>query len=262
MGILQNTNINEKIVRWEASIAAAIVLMLNTIVTLIPDFWSQFDIPNLFFIGIILFIINVGSFALMYIIVSSVHKFFWYRFLHPLWNLEGTWSVVQTANKKPTYFRIGEVEITQNYYQIHMKATTYNIIFDITKEKFSQDLSKQITRWEGDLILSNTREMVGLYSARRDTTEVRQGFHNLNLISKSSCKECEDKNRCKCRKLTCHVSGTFCDIAITDENDQRIGQINLYRENSKYKREIIADCVERCKIFPEIVNNDFFRSKI
>jgi len=259
--ILQNVEKNETIVRNNASLAAIIVLILNTIANVAPQFWDWLYIPSLFFLGIVILVLNVGSFTLLYFIISQIHKLLWYKVVHRSWDLRKEWHVIQTDDNKPTYLRVGKVCVTQNYYQVHMTATTYDVRYDNVANEWVPDKSES-TEWKEDLFLSDDDDMCGLYSAKRASNEIRRGFHDFKLEKHSAACKCDVKQQKSCMKSIRHINGTFCDIVYAKDNDSRVGIIRLYREYEKFDSVIIEICRHICKKHPEVLENGVFHSKV
>lgn len=269
MKTLENIRKNEKIVLGEASVTVSIILLFNTVTNALPNFWDSvwnaLQIPNEIGQGLVVFVSNVITFAIVFALIHLIYKLLWSYVFHPRWNLKGTWYVIQRDNDKPKYFRVGEVRVKQNYFQINMDATTYNVIFDLTQKSFIKDESVR-TEWEESLFLSNNDRLMGLYYAERTNGKPpRQGFHKLRLRSLSdSCNQnCDSKQRRKCRRKIGHIIGTLCDVEHDTKHDARIGDIELFRYYKKYEAEVVKRCEEICKRHDDVLDKDGkFRSEI
>jgi hypothetical protein len=271
MNILKNVNKNEKIIIGEASVATAIVLLFNAFAISIPSFWNSIwnglKIPNEIGQGLIIFLTNIITFAIVFSAVHFLYKCLWVRIIHPYWNVNGAWYVIQRGvTDKAKYFRIGEVQVKQSFYQIHMEATTYNVIFNThDEENWKQDDTVR-TEWEENLLLSDNERLLGLYYAERTNGKPpRQGFHKLRLKKRNDTCEntCDKKLRSKCWRTMGHIVGTLCDVELDSTHDARIGNIELFRSYEKYHAEVVRGCNEISKEYPEVVDkNGIFRSEI
>jgi hypothetical protein len=270
MKILQNIDKNEKIVLKEASFAATIILLFNTVMNALPKFWDSIwntlKIPNEIAQGLIIFVSNIITFAIIFLLIHIGHKLLWLYVINPRWNLTGTWYVIQRDNDKPKYFRIGEVIIKQNYYHINMNATTYNIIFNPKKRDDWETDESVRTKWEENMFLANNGNLLGLYTAERTNGKPhRQGFHKLELKSSSeTCvkKGCDPKQQKKCKRRVRHITGQFCDVEYDTKHDARIGTIELFQNYQKYQTRVSEICTKICNIHRDVVVDGKFRSEI
>jgi len=264
MNILENVDKNEKIVFGKASFAAGILLLINTITNVIPGLWNKLNIPDEIGLGLVIFVSNVVTFTVFYFIIDIVHKLFWLNVIHRHWKLKGVWHVIQCDNNNPKYFRIGEVHVTQNYYQIRMSANTYNIAFNASDHTWKRETS-QSTEWRENLFLTDDSKMLGLYFADRSFSKARHGFHRFTLKKHSdSCNiDCPEEYRKHCKNSTGHITGTLCDVVYAKEHDARVGEIYLFKSFQKYNAEVIKCCKRICMEHPGVVDsNGIFYSKI
>lgn len=264
--MLKNIDKNESIANLKAQLTVFIIILVNSLINTFTEILNKSDKKSVFVTILIILLGNIISYTVLYWVIDKLHSFFWLKVRHSNWNLKGDWYVIQIDNNKPHYFRVGNVHVTQRYYQIHMSAHTYNITYNSKSEDWKQNETSQKTDWSEDLVLSDDGKMAGLYFAERTNMAARIGFHRFTLekYTEQCTEKCSNKEIENCKQLTGHISGWLCDVAYGDNNhNARNGQIILYRSYQKYYDEVLKFCKSICNKNSNILdNNGIFNSEI
>ena len=226
---------NEKIIIYKASIAGFIQMLLFTLVSIAYNLWETDNNEALIGRILIAIIINIAGSGAIYFLFGKIYRIYWTNIQYPHLDINGLWYTLKTNPIKKDHIRIGTVNITQNYYNIHNNAETHNVVYKRYNDTVDEDMKEQTTLWEESCVLDEHGGMQGIFTATCSDGSVRKGIHIYSL------------EKCLKKKKPNYIEGWFIDINNNpnlETADPRKGKILLYRDKFLRDKELKKICSE------------------
>jgi len=231
---------NEKIALINASISAFIFIVVNTVTNIWEPIGTKISMD---LNKILLIILNGIGISIIYLIVSWMHYLLWRKVLHKNYNLtDNKWYGIQIDENDGCYFRLTDISITQNYYNVHIVADAYNIVYNLDNDTIKRDNKyDQPSRWTYDgVILEDKESLEGIFNATRSDNLSRTGFLDFSLMNyKKGSKDANNNDP--------DIAGWFIDIGKGTSSIPRNGKNCLFTDKNKRDNFAKEFCSARCK---------------
>lgn len=214
----------KKLLIWTSSMSAVVAISLNI-------FYSNIQVECLVFKIALILVFDFITYGAVFAAIWNIYKRLIWKKTHKHLNVNGHWYHVHIMDKQDDYLRIGEVDITQDFYELQLSAHNYNVRYDYSCDNLSI-IETQCTIWSEKAHLDKSGSIWGMYTAKRTFGNFtqRQGAHSFDIST------VKDK-----KSDASEIFGYFQDMSPYN----RVGVIKMFKDQQKRDEYVKELCKER-----------------
>ncbi|MDP3445348.1 MAG: hypothetical protein Q8T08_21015, partial [Ignavibacteria bacterium] len=223
-----DTSRNEKILMRKSIISGTVAVIFVSIVFFVA-YSGIVTVHHTVLTRIVLTVVTLLVYPIIYFTSDYLHRFLWLKVQNRQFDISGIWYIIQTEPNNKSYLRFGTVRIGQNYFNIHMDAETYSVVYDSVKDSLLLDESKFTTHWFEDSVLDEQGKLYGTYQSARSDGTYLYGLHVLDLGNVKNRKPDE-------------VRGWYIDSTSNAQSHIRRGNKMMFRhknDRDEHAKEMI-----------------------